>query len=116
MNLARHMARRPPVPPEQSRLLYSARLRRWFVYGLAAMLVLVIAYLAAGFAMPPDEFDIGVEAIPGVSENAGVERVQVDPGSGDTFLDVRLQDGTLRRFRVTTGEDEPQFWEVPAEQ
>lgn len=97
------MRARPPVPLEQSRLLSGAHLRRWAVYVVAGVLVVLIGTHAARMARPADpRAQVEVTALPGLGgvQGARTERVHWDPVTGQATIDVRAPDGTRHRYRI----------------
>lgn len=107
------MHTRPPVPLEHSRLFTGAHLRRWMVYALAGLLVVVVATLAVNMARPPDpNRTVSVVTLPGLDspEQARTTGVGRDPQTGTTTIYVRGSDGVIRRYFVQPGEGGTTIW------
>ncbi len=107
------MCTRPPVPLQHSRLLAGARLRRWLVYALAGLLVVIAGAMAVNMARPPDpNRGPSVVTLPGLEspEGARTTGFGVDPATGRTTIDVRGRDGVTRRYYVEPDAGSATIW------
>ncbi|MGC9316625.1 MAG: hypothetical protein ACP5KN_01145 [Armatimonadota bacterium] len=97
----RSLQSRPSLPYER---LTTARAWRIVIYAIAALLTFLVAGLAVHLARPPNtQAQIRVETPPGLGNawQSRTERVEWDSRTGRTTIDVRMLDGTLKRYYLT---------------
>lgn len=105
---------RLPQNPATARFLAGAHLRRVIVYAIAGVLIVAVALGAVRLATPPDSYHVPTRSLPGAGPGAETTGVQWDRETGETTIEVRETDGTMRRYRVNATEDGLRIREAPS--
>jgi len=97
-----------PLPPERtSRFLEGAQWRRTLVYAATAVAVVYVPVMAVRLAQPPAvDGAIRVEHVPGYRgmSNIDPDRISWDATTGQTFVEMNVGDGAVKRYRVEAHE------------
>ncbi len=99
----------PPLPPgHRSRFFEGAQWRRALVYAATAVAIIYASVMAVRLAQPPPMDDaIRVENASGHQGASNVDpgKVFSDPATGESFIEMNVGDGVVKRYRVEPHED-----------